>query len=94
LVYLDVTDPKNPLASPLYADLTGLPPIRIHVGDNEVLLCRKRRRGRHRRQAGNFDGNAACARHECGRIDKTHIRGMIALGTNWTSAQFDNLSVR
>jgi galactosylceramidase len=25
--------------------------------------------------------------------DKTHSRGMIALGTNWTSAQFDNLSI-
>jgi monoterpene epsilon-lactone hydrolase len=36
--YLGATDPKNPIASPLYADLTGLPPIRIHVGDDEVLL--------------------------------------------------------
>jgi epsilon-lactone hydrolase len=36
--YLGATDPKNPLASPLYADLTGLPPIRVHVGDDEVLL--------------------------------------------------------
>ena len=41
--YLGVTDPKNPLASPLYADLTGLPPIRIHVGDDEVLLDDSRR---------------------------------------------------
>jgi epsilon-lactone hydrolase len=36
--YLGETDPKNPLASPLYGDLSGLPPIRIHVGDDEVLL--------------------------------------------------------
>lgn len=36
--YLGATDPKNPLASPLYGDLTGLPPIRVHVGDDEVLL--------------------------------------------------------
>jgi acetyl esterase/lipase len=36
--YLGTTDPKNPLASPLYADLSGLPPVRIHVGDEEVLL--------------------------------------------------------
>jgi monoterpene epsilon-lactone hydrolase len=41
--YLGVTDPNNPLASPLYADLTGLPPIRIHVGDDEVLLDDSRR---------------------------------------------------
>jgi monoterpene epsilon-lactone hydrolase len=36
--YLGAADPKNPLASPLYADLGGLPPIRVHVGDYEVLL--------------------------------------------------------
>jgi acetyl esterase/lipase len=36
--YLGDTDPKNPLASPLYGDLSGLPPLRIHVGDGEVLL--------------------------------------------------------
>lgn len=41
--YLGVTDAKNPLASPLYADLSGLPPIRIHVGDDEVLLDDSRR---------------------------------------------------
>ncbi len=41
--YLGTTDPKNPLASPLYADLSGLPPIRGHVGDDEVLLDDSRR---------------------------------------------------
>ncbi|MDR2249509.1 alpha/beta hydrolase [Acinetobacter sp.] len=28
----------DPICSPLYADLTGLPPILIHVGSEEVLL--------------------------------------------------------
>lgn len=41
--YLGETDPKNPLASPLYGDLTGLPAIRVHVGDDEVLLDDSRR---------------------------------------------------
>jgi monoterpene epsilon-lactone hydrolase len=41
--YLGETDPKNPLASPLYADLSGLPPVRVHVGDDEVLLDDSRR---------------------------------------------------
>jgi acetyl esterase/lipase len=36
--YLGTTDPKTPLASPLYAEVRGLPPIRVHVGDDEVLL--------------------------------------------------------
>lgn len=41
--YLGASDPKDPLASPLYADLSGLPPIRVHVGDDEVLLDDSRR---------------------------------------------------
>ncbi|MGA7930134.1 MAG: alpha/beta hydrolase, partial [Candidatus Sulfotelmatobacter sp.] len=41
--YLGESDPKNPLASPLYGDLTGLPAIRLHVGDDEVLLDDSRR---------------------------------------------------
>jgi acetyl esterase/lipase len=36
--YLNGADPKNPLASPLYGDLAGLPPLLILVGDTEVLL--------------------------------------------------------
>jgi epsilon-lactone hydrolase len=31
-------DPTNPLASPIHADMAGLPPMLIHVGDAEVLL--------------------------------------------------------
>jgi len=30
-------DPRDPLASPLYADLAGLPPLLLHVGADEVL---------------------------------------------------------
>jgi len=36
--YLSGADPKSPLAAPLYADFTGLPPMLIQVGDAEVLL--------------------------------------------------------
>ena len=36
--YLQGGDPKQPLASPLYADLQGLPPLLMQVGDAEVLL--------------------------------------------------------
>jgi epsilon-lactone hydrolase len=36
--YLGETDARNPIASPIYADLTGLPPLLIHVGADEVLL--------------------------------------------------------
>ena len=37
--YLNGHDPRDPIASPLYASLSGLPPIRVHVGDDEVLLA-------------------------------------------------------
>lgn len=36
--YLKGADAKHPHASPYFADLTGLPPLLIHVGDAEVLL--------------------------------------------------------
>ena len=32
------TDSRAPLASPLDADLRGLPPLLIHVGSDEILL--------------------------------------------------------
>jgi acetyl esterase/lipase len=37
-VYLGEADARNPLASPLYAELSGLPPLLIQVGDDEILL--------------------------------------------------------
>jgi phosphinothricin tripeptide acetyl hydrolase len=36
--YLGGRDATTPLASPLFADLHGLPPLLVHVGDDEVLL--------------------------------------------------------
>ncbi len=36
--YLGIHDPSNPLISPLFADLKGLPPTFIQVGDDEILL--------------------------------------------------------
>jgi epsilon-lactone hydrolase len=36
--YLNGHDATDPVASPLYGSLTGLPPVRVHVGDDEVLL--------------------------------------------------------
>jgi len=35
--YLNNQDPKNPLISPLFADLRGLPPILMHIGEDEML---------------------------------------------------------
>jgi monoterpene epsilon-lactone hydrolase len=50
--YLGDADPRNPLASPLYADLKGLPPLLIHVGADEVLLDDSTRLAERARAAG------------------------------------------
>jgi epsilon-lactone hydrolase len=36
-LYLGGTPPTHPIASPLYADLHGLPPLIIHASDNEIV---------------------------------------------------------
>lgn len=36
--YLGGADARHPHASPLYSQLAGMPPVSIHVGDDEVLL--------------------------------------------------------
>lgn len=36
--YLDGADPHTALASPIHADLTGLPPLLVQVGSAEILL--------------------------------------------------------
>ena len=37
-LYAQGKDLRSPLISPLYADLSGLPPLLIQVGDHEILL--------------------------------------------------------
>ena len=41
--YLDGVDPTGAQLSPLNGELAGLPPIHVHVGDDEVLLDDSRR---------------------------------------------------
>jgi acetyl esterase/lipase len=41
--YLGGANPSAPEASPLFGDLAGLPPLRVHVGGDEVLLDDSRR---------------------------------------------------
>src|SRR5882724_3903366 len=50
--YLGDTDPRDPLASPLYANLAGLPPLLIHVGADEVLRDDSTRLAERARAAG------------------------------------------
>ena len=50
--YLAGHDPTDPQASPLYGDLRDQPAIRIHVGEDEVLLDDARRYGERAAAAG------------------------------------------
>ncbi len=50
--YVGDADPRTPTISPLYADLTGLCPVLLHVSDNEVLLDDSTRFARKAQQAG------------------------------------------
>jgi len=50
--YLVDSDPRTPLAAPLYADLKGLPPLLIQVGSTETLLDDSIRLAEKAEQAG------------------------------------------
>jgi epsilon-lactone hydrolase len=50
--YLGGADPRTPLASPLYGDYAGLPPIIFNVGESEILLDDSRRVVDRARAAG------------------------------------------
>ena len=52
VAYLGGADPKHPLVSPLYADLEGLPPLFIEVGEREVLRDDAVRLAERARSAG------------------------------------------
>jgi acetyl esterase/lipase len=45
-------DPADPIVSPLFADLRGLPPLLIHAGGNEVMVDDSRRFAERARSAG------------------------------------------
>jgi acetyl esterase/lipase len=51
-LYLGDGDARDPLASPLYGDLAGLPPVRMHVGEDDVLLDDSVRYGERFEQEG------------------------------------------
>lgn len=51
-LYLDQHDPRDPLASPYYADLKGLPTMIIHAGEDEILGDDSIRVAEHAKQAG------------------------------------------
>lgn len=51
-LYLGPADPRDPRASALFGPLSGLPPVTIHVGDDEILLDDSLRYARQAEAAG------------------------------------------
>jgi acetyl esterase/lipase len=52
--YLGEADARTVLASPLFGDLSGLPPLLIHVGSDEVLLDDATQLAARTREAGGM----------------------------------------
>jgi monoterpene epsilon-lactone hydrolase len=50
--YLAGADPKTPLASPLFASLSGLPPLLVQVGTADLLLSDAERLAQAATEAG------------------------------------------
>ena len=74
--YLDGVDPRTELASPLFAaDFGGLPPVRIEVGEYEVLiddatgLAERMRESRGQRDTEGVAGIDPCVPGLSGHID-------------------------
>ncbi|MGG3467113.1 alpha/beta hydrolase [Neobacillus pocheonensis] len=51
-LYIGDTDRRDPMVSPIYADLSGLPPMLVHVGNDEILLSDSARLVDRARAAG------------------------------------------
>jgi acetyl esterase/lipase len=50
--FLNGTDPRDPAAAALHADLSGFGPVYIQVGDQELLLDDSRMLAKHAQEAG------------------------------------------
>ena len=73
--YRGNSDPRNPLMSPLYGDLAGLPPLLLQCGSEEMLR----------------DDSVAARRQGEGRGRRRHIRGMGRDGARLASVRGSSL---
>lgn len=70
--YLAATDPRNPLASPLFGDFKGLPPLLIQTGEHEMLRDDSIRVAKKARA----DGTPVTLEIWPGMVHVFHIRGL------------------
>ncbi len=77
--YLGSADARDPLASPLYAKLSGLPPLLIQVGTAEILLDDATRVAERARAAGVEVIARALGRHGP-RVPDVPVAGRVEPG--------------
>jgi len=70
--YLGATDPRNPLASPVFGDYRGLPPLLIQTGEHEMLRDDSIRVAKKARA----DGTAVTLEIWPGMVHVFQIRGL------------------
>ncbi|MHC5539573.1 alpha/beta hydrolase fold domain-containing protein, partial [Singulisphaera rosea] len=70
--YLGKTDPRNPLASPVFGDYRGIPPLLIQVGEEEMLRDDSVRVA----QKARADGVPVTLEVWPGMVHVFHIRGL------------------
>ena len=94
--YLGGRNPKEPLVSPLYADLRGLPPILIQVGSHELLLDDNLEFALHaRRQGVDLTFEIWCGMVHCWQIFASELkdaRDAIDSVGNYIRRRFNKLS--
>jgi acetyl esterase/lipase len=71
-LYLGQTDPRNPLASPVFGDFHGIPPLLIQVGEHEMLRDDSVRVAKKARA----DGIPVTLEVWPGMVHVFHIRGL------------------
>ena len=91
--YLGGTAPRNPLASPLFGDLRGLPPLLIQVGTDERLLDDARQYADRATQAGaSIELEIFEGMHHVFQLDVAHLEtSRVALdrATRFLRSAFD-----
>jgi acetyl esterase/lipase len=74
-MYLGGADSRDPLASPLFGDLSGLPPLLIQVGSDERLLDDARQYAERAAGAGSpVRLEVWQGMHHVFQVDVAHLR--------------------
>jgi len=97
--YLGMVNANDPRASPVYGDLAGLPPVLLHVGEDEVLLDDARRYSNPAGRLNSMSGRAWCTSSppiflSCGPHTKRWTSSVNSFDASAANIQSPNLKSR